>query len=342
MPATDAPPGAAPAPETERHATWKELFFDLVVVAGVAQLAHLVHDDPGSGGLGLYAVLFLAFWISWAGFAVYGDIAGDDARTPVLLVAMVGLAVMAASVEGILDGTHAGAFVVAYVVLRWYAGSIWQRGKVVLDWPLAQQGFGAIPWIVFLWVDAPAKYWLWALGIAIDLVTLLTNSAERTLHEAQERIERVRRTRRGRQLGTDLALESARTDDAHLAERLGLFVIIVLGEGVIQIIDAVAELPEWNGSTAITSLGAFAVLALVWAVGLQYGVAGIPNLRPAAVAPRIVLLLHAALTGTLAALAAALGVAVEHHGETLPANIRVLTCSAVAVYCTIGVITALL
>ena len=71
-------------------------------------------------------------------------------------------------------------------------------------------------------------------------------------------------------------------------------------------------------STAVTALGAFAVLALVWAVGLQYGVAGIPNLRPGRVAPRIVLLLHAALTGTLAALAAALGVAVEHHGETLP------------------------
>jgi low temperature requirement protein LtrA len=33
------------APE-ERHATWLELFFDLVVVAAVGQLARLLHDRP--------------------------------------------------------------------------------------------------------------------------------------------------------------------------------------------------------------------------------------------------------------------------------------------------------
>ena len=300
-----------------------------------------MHNEPGSHGLALYAVLFLAFWITWAGFAVYGDIAGDDARTPVLLFAMVGLAVMAASVHGIRE-SHATAFVVAYVSLRWFANGIWQRGKVVLDWPIAQQGLGAVPWIVSLWVDAPGRYWLWAAGIAIDLTALLTSSAERTMQGAQQRFDRAREARRGRVPDSELVLEAARTDDAHLSERLGLFVIIVLGEGVIQIIDAVAELERWNASTAVTALGAFAVLALVWAVGLQYGVAGIPNLRPAAVAPRIVLLLHAALTGTLAALAAALGVAVAHHGEALPANTRLLMCGAVAVYCAIGVVTAAL
>ena len=356
MSATEAPSSDAPAPEAERHATWKELFFDLVVVAGIAQLTPLVHEDSATRGLGLYAVLFVAFWITWAGFAVYGDIAGDDARTPVLLVAMVGLAIMAASVPEI-RGSHATAFIVSYVALRWFAVGIWQRGKVVLDWPLAQQGLGAVPWIASLWVDAPGRYWLWATGIAIDLATLLLSSPERTMQGAQDRFARVRDSRRGRVRDSrqgrvrdsrqgvpdsELVLEAARTDDAHLSERLGLFVIIVLGEGVIQIIDAVAGLETWHLSTAVTALGAFVLLALVWAVGLQYGVAGIPNLRPATVAPRIVLLLHAALTGTLAALAAALGVAVEHHGEALPANIHVLICGAVAVYCTIGVVTALL
>ncbi|WP_426595155.1 low temperature requirement protein A [Cellulomonas sp. McL0617] len=331
----------------ERHATWKELFFDLVVVAGIGQLAHLLHDDSTGSSLGLYAVLFLAFWITWAGFAVYGDIAGDDARTPVLLVAMVGLAVMAASVPHIQPladspATHATAFVVAYVALRWFAGSVWQRGKVVLDWPLAQQGFGAVPWIVSLWVAAPGKYWLWTAGIAIDLGALLMNSAERTLREAQERIDRMRRVGRGRVAGADLTFEGARTDDAHLSERLGLFVIIVLGEGVIQIIDAASELASWDMTTAWTALGAFVLLALVWAVGLQYGVAGIPMLKTGTVAPRLVLLVHAALTGTLAALAVALGQAVEHHGETLPTEVRILLCGAVAIYSAIGVTTALL
>ncbi|MFJ7721318.1 low temperature requirement protein A, partial [Rhodococcus erythropolis] len=30
----------------ERHASWIELFFDLVVVAGIGQLAHLLHGSP--------------------------------------------------------------------------------------------------------------------------------------------------------------------------------------------------------------------------------------------------------------------------------------------------------
>ena len=117
---------AEPVTTVERHATWKELFFDLVVVAGIGQLAHLLHEDTEPTTLGLYAVLYLAFWISWAGFAVYGNVAGDDAKTRVLITAMLGLAVMAASVPGI-HGSRASAFVIAYVALRWYAGAVVSR-----------------------------------------------------------------------------------------------------------------------------------------------------------------------------------------------------------------------
>ena len=48
------------------------------------------------------------------------------------------------------------------------------------------------------------------------------------------------------------------------------------------------------------------------------------------------MLLHALLTGSLAALAAALGVAVEHTHESLPWQYRALLCGAVAAYCALG------
>ncbi|MEZ0446332.1 low temperature requirement protein A [Cellulomonas sp. ICMP 17802] len=334
---------AEPVEAVERHASWKELFFDLVVVAGIGQLAHLLHEDMGSTTLGLYAVLYLAFWISWAGFAVYGNIAGDDARTRVLITAMIGLAVMAAAVPGI-HGARAAAFVVAYVVLRWLAGAVFSRGKVVLDWPLAQYGLGAVPWLVSLWVAAPARYWLWAAGIVIDLVVLLTASSARTMQNAEEKLARAQASPRrgGPGNGRTFVLEGAHTQEEHLAERLGLFVIIVLGEGLIQIIDAAAGSEEWDRSTAVVALGAFALLASVWAAGLLHGIAGIPQLKPHVVAPRIVMLLHALLTGALAALAAALGIAVEHTHGDLPVDARALLCAAVAAYCAIGVVTAIL
>ena len=307
---------AEPVATVERHATWKELFFDLVVVAGIGQLAHLLHEDTEPTTLGLYAVLYLAFWISWAGFAVYGNVAGDDAKTRVLITAMLGLAVMAASVPGI-HGSRAAAFVIAYVALRWYAGAVVQRGRVLLDWPLAQYGLGALPWLVSLWVDAPLRYWLWGVGIVIDLAVLLLTSGERALQEAEERLERVKTSRRrggpaagllthrgeahrgGAPRGAARAVRHHRARrGAHPDHRRRRRLRAVGPQPPPS--SRSARSPCWRrcGPPACCT-----------------GPRASPSCTPHVVAPRIVMLLHALLTGSLAALAAALGVAVEHTHE---------------------------
>ena len=252
---------------------------------------------------------------------------------------MLGLAVMAASVPGI-HGSRAVAFVIAYVALRWYAGAVFARGKVLLDWPLAQFGLGALPWLISLWVDAPLRYWLWAVGIAIDLRA--AHLVGRALDAGGRAAARARPGVPPRPGPGRVVLEAAPTEEEHLLERLGLFVIIVLGEGLIQIIDAAADSSRWDRDTAVVALGAFSLLASVWAAGLLHGTAGIPQLKPHVVAPRIVMVLHALLSGALAALAASLGVVVEHIHEPLPAQYRALLCGALAVYCAIGVLVALL
>ncbi|MGW4037745.1 hypothetical protein ACWEIM_15895 [Streptomyces sp. NPDC004778] len=63
----------------------------------MGQLAHLLHSGPTWTDLGLHGVLYAAFWITWAGFVVYGDIAAAATRTSALLAAMLGMAVMAAA-----------------------------------------------------------------------------------------------------------------------------------------------------------------------------------------------------------------------------------------------------
>jgi hypothetical protein len=85
----------------ERHASWIELFFDLFVVAGVGQLAHLLSHGPSFADVGLYLLIFLALWFAWATFMVYGNVEGDRARIPLMLLAMLGLAVMVAAVPSI-------------------------------------------------------------------------------------------------------------------------------------------------------------------------------------------------------------------------------------------------
>jgi low temperature requirement protein LtrA len=54
-----------------RHASWIELFFDLVVVVAVAQLAHRLQGHEGSPGWSdvlVFAVLYFAVWLVWASF----------------------------------------------------------------------------------------------------------------------------------------------------------------------------------------------------------------------------------------------------------------------------------
>ena len=48
--------------EEERRATWLELFFDLVFVVAIAQLAHNLQSDFTVTGLLKFAILFVPVW----------------------------------------------------------------------------------------------------------------------------------------------------------------------------------------------------------------------------------------------------------------------------------------
>ncbi|MGW1067889.1 low temperature requirement protein A [Streptomyces aureus] len=314
----------------DRHASWLELFFDLVAVAGVAQIAHLLHDG-GAAELGQYVLLFLAFWTAWICFTLYGNVAGERTHTRTVLAAMFCMAVMAAAVPGVHAGENgqARALALAYVVVRLLADRVWRhRREILVDWPAAQMSLGVIPWIVSLWAHEPARYWLWALGIALDLYVTFTVSARDIVesHRAHDRHERKRSSRREALLPVSVAAPDA----DHLSERLGLFVIIVLGEGVAQVIEAASEVP-WNRRLYGLASAAFLLLVALWSLSFRHGYAGVPYLTARSLPARAALPLHCFLCGCLAALAAGLGAATEHL-ETLPAGTRWLLCASLAGY----------
>jgi low temperature requirement protein LtrA len=344
------------SPAAERHASWLELFFDLIAVAGVAQLAHLLHGEPGLSDIGLYALLFLAFWTAWMCFTLYGNTVGEEeqARTIRLVrTGMFGLAVMAAAVPGVRED-HAPAFAIAYVATRLLAEHAWRRrGEVVVDWPVAQLSMGVMPWVASIWCDAPLRYWLWAAGLLIDLGVTFAYSSKSMLRrveavrvEAEERIEeRGRLEKHGRHEdgpasgrrgpkegrggpgGRRLLPTAAHSDQSHLSERLGLFVLIVLGESLAQAVDA-ASGETWDFALYGVAAGAFLLLMSLWSLMLRYGSYGVPLLRSGALPSRLVLPLHCFTAGALAALAASLGDAVAHSGDVLPPRALWLMCGA--------------
>ena len=95
-----------------RRVHWLELFFDLVMVAYIGQIAHTMHGDPTwLDGLVFFAFLAAAWW-AWVNATVTMNLFGARV-TPSIWIAvtigMIAIGVMAAAVpEALTD--RAGAF----------------------------------------------------------------------------------------------------------------------------------------------------------------------------------------------------------------------------------------
>jgi low temperature requirement protein LtrA len=335
----------------ERHASWVELFFDLVVVAGIAALAHVLGSELDAAALGLYALLFLAFWLSWTTFMLYGNVAAGKARVLRLMIGMFGLGVMVASVPGVAHSVlgHDGdvrpltVFTIAYIATRVYGSRSWRRGDILLDFPVVQHSAGLLPWIVSLWVDQPWVLVLWAVGIGLDLLLFLVVPGDKILKQAQSKLA-ARVTARSRLQGGALrdgsapVIHGVSVDPVHFAERLGLFMIIVLGESVVQVVGAAAEM-HYDVGLLATGVASFVLLAGMFGLSVVFGYAGLPHLRAGRIPTRTALGLHCLVTGVVATVAVSLSTVVKNGSDPLSDQGRWLLCGAVAAYFALGVVT---
>jgi len=327
----------------ERHATWLELFFDLVIVAAVAQLAHLLRDGPGTKQVFLFAVLYYAMWSVWTSFTLYANVAGALTRLRPMLVAMFGIAVMAASVPQLVRG-EPRVFIIAYIACRLLGAGSWKRtSQVMTEWPGVQQAVGVIPWIASLGWGPPARYWLWSAGIVVDVYFSIMQSRnpDQLLAEEQKDRDREQRSRmerflrRGRRSTPppDLpALTAARPDRPHLGERLGLFVIIVLGEAVAQIVDAAAEVEHWDRGLWLVLLAGFGLLVAIWWLTLRYGTSAAPTYGVRVFALRLTMPAHYLTTGSIVVLAAGLGALAGPEEEHVSQASRWVLCAGAALF----------
>jgi low temperature requirement protein LtrA len=335
----------------ERHASWAELFFDLVAVAGVAALAHVLRFELDAAALGLYALLFLAFWLSWTTFMLYSNVAAGQTHVIRLLIGMFGLGVMAASVPGVAHTVlgHGDSvrplnvFAIAYIATRIYGSQSWRRGEVLLDFPVARYTVGLLPWFASIWVDERWKLALWAVGLGLDLLLILVLSGNKVLEQVQAHFTEHAATRRRprsrvRPDGEGPVIHGVSVDPALLSERLGLFVIIVLGEGVVQVVGA-ASRAQYGVGLLATALASFVLLAGMFGLSVVFGYAGLPHMRAGHIPTRAALGLHCLVTGVIATVAVSLSSVVGHGSDPLSDQRRWLLCGAVAAYFALGVVT---
>jgi low temperature requirement protein LtrA len=234
---------AAPAGE-ERHATWLELFFDLVFVFAVAELGHLLYQDLTLWGFTNFALLFLPVWWVWTWFAYYADQFDTDSLTDrlTMVVVMFGTLVFALTIHDTFHGQSA-AFALAYISLRLLLIGLYIRAARHI--PEARdlctrlvRGFsvGVVLWAVSLAVPEPTRFLLWGAALLIELAT------------------------------PPLSYITARhvpAQDSHMPERYGLFTIIVLGESILAVARGIADL-DWQWQELVTALGGFCIAVCMW------------------------------------------------------------------------------
>jgi low temperature requirement protein LtrA len=233
------------AASEERHASWLELFFDLVFVVAIAQLAQELVRDHSLGGFAIFAALFLPVFIAWQGFTFYADrFDTDDVLFRVLmLVAMLAIAALAVQIPEVATGQQDAGFVIAYVTLRSLLIALYLRARrhVPEARPLIDRYAGGYALSVAIWlgsllVDPPARYVLWGVGLAIEYAMPVL--AQRLHHRLP-------------------------VDPSHVPERFALFTIIVLGESVVAVALGTAD-EDWRLASAATAALGFAAVACLW------------------------------------------------------------------------------
>ncbi|MBB4986790.1 low temperature requirement protein A [Streptomyces nymphaeiformis] len=238
-----SPPGASGAEGEPRHAGWLELFFDLVFVAFVAQLSHGLHGDPGWREFGVFLGLYFPPWWMWANLTVSANLFQDDSarRRLAMLSAMLCLAVMAAAVPE-ADGDRGPAYALGYAGTRLVLLALWwpatrfpAPGRIPRWRPLTYCLLSALLWAGSAAVPAPWRYPVWAGLLLAEMVLLLTA--------------------RGRGI-------PRRVHTGHLVERVGLFVIIVLGESVLGLITSTDH--TWTVQAGVVAAIGFVLLAALW------------------------------------------------------------------------------
>jgi low temperature requirement protein LtrA len=230
--------------EDERRATWLELFFDLVFVAAVSQLANALSTQPTTGRFFEFAGLFVPVWWAWSGFTFYANrFDTDDLPYRLLtLLGMFGVAVLATTVPGVFEGVTS-AFPLAYVGVRIVLLILYARARrhVPAARPLATTflvAFGAavIVWLVSLAVPRPWTYVLWGCALVLEL---------------------------GAPIIAWRQIPQAPIHPRHIPERFGLLTLIVLGESVLAVVVGVSKV-SWDAGSAGAAVAGFLTAAALW------------------------------------------------------------------------------
>ena len=238
--------------QPHRAASSLELFFDLVFVVAVSfasvELAHLIEEGHAAKGVLSYAMVFFAIWWAWMNFTWFATSFDTDdwLYRVTTIVQMAGVLVLAAGVSDAMNDSDFTLVTAGYVIMRLAMVSQWLRaaGRNPEYRTTALRYATGITAVQILWVS---RLFLPDSLALISFFVLV--AAEIAVPAVSERTRQ-----------TPLHAE-------HIAERYGLFTLILLGESLLASATAiVGALDEHQQVLKLITLAAAAlvIVAAMW------------------------------------------------------------------------------
>ncbi|NIB40637.1 low temperature requirement protein A [Pseudomaricurvus alkylphenolicus] len=231
-----------------RHATWLELFFDLVFVAVIGVVTHdLAHTHDGHIGteqLLRFPLVFIPVWWIWMTHTLFSNRFDSDSRYDrMITLAVMGLMVVFSTFaessmgEGFVQFASLYAGVRLILAAQYFYVHHHFRDEVNFAKDMgAIIGAGALVSLLSVAFDGTLRYLVFYGGIGLDIF-LQAILQKKTLTRPVDR--------------------------KHLVERIGLLAIIILGESVIAMVAALSEV-EWTKTAILSSVFGFALLGSIW------------------------------------------------------------------------------
>lgn len=232
----------------ERHATWLELFFDLVIVACIGvvthNLGHLHHGHIPLKQLWLLPVEFFPVWWIWVTHTLYANFFDTDGKAHRISTLLIMFLVVSMStfLGKDLMGSYRGfiSFFIAIqtvaVAMFFTAGGRFQG----LEKYARAMGLAIVADILIcvaaLLVPPASQQAVFVGGLFVEMLAFVW-IASRYLTLPVHR--------------------------SHLVERMGLLSIILLGETVISLVAGLRGI-EWNGIAVMRALSGFLLIGAIW------------------------------------------------------------------------------
>jgi low temperature requirement protein LtrA len=307
---------ARPIDEPHRVSSQLELLFDLTFVVAVAtvtaEFAHSIAGGHGLAGLVLFLQVFFAIWWAWMNFTWFASSYDTDdvAYRLLTMVQMGGVLVLAVGVPAAAGHSDFGVVTLGYIIMRiglvaqWLRAGLEDRARrrTALRYA-AGVSLAQVAWVLRLVLASTGNLPSYLEVPSFALLVVMELSVPRWA-------ERPKATT---------------WHPHHIAERYGLFTIILLGEGVLAASRGVAgafESGVVGGPFVVIAVSGLVLLfAHWWLYFLVEAGEGLSDRRHRSYLWGYG---HYGIFAALAALGAGLEVAVEQSGHPVEASPQAL------------------